>query len=58
MKNNKSFLLGIILLVIAVLAELTWIRTDDTSMAIYTLWAALSAAAMIGHGVRRMIKAA
>lgn len=58
MKNNKSFLLGIVLVVVAVLAELTWIRTDDLVRGIYTLCAALSAATLIGHGVRRLIKAA
>ena len=58
MKINKSVLLGIVLVVVAVLAELTWIRTDDMAMGIYTLCAALSAAALIGHSVRRLIKAA
>ena len=58
MKNFRYFIFGIALMVMAVLAELAWIRTGDMAMAIYTLLAALSAAALIEHGVRRIYDSA
>lgn len=45
-------------MVVAVMAELAWIRTGDLAMGIYTLCAALSSAGLIGHGIRHINDAA
>ena len=58
MKPTKSFFFGVVLMVVAVMAELAWIRTGDLAMGIYTLCAALSSAGLIGRGIRHINDAA
>ena len=52
MKINGSFILGVVMIVVAVLMELFWISTGAMALGVFSLIAALTASGALARFIR------